>query len=140
MTEPDLAVPPEKPEADSSGKHRHHSHQRRCPECGEEKMERSRRHTVADYALSVFGLRPYRCHNCNYRFHGRRRSRKRPRQKRSRWAQCPRCGGTNVNPIARDKVPHTWENLPWRALPTSGYRCPDCRKRFFDFRRARPGR
>jgi hypothetical protein len=39
-----------------------------------------------------------------------------------------------VNRIARRKVPPTWGNLLWRMTPAYAYRCPECRKRFFDFR------
>jgi predicted RNA-binding Zn-ribbon protein involved in translation (DUF1610 family) len=118
--------------------HKRHPHQRVCPECGEEKVRRSRRRTLLDYLLSLSGLRPYRCRECNQRFYDYSRSRRLPREPRSRWAKCPRCGGTSAYRIARNKVPSTWGNLLWRILPVSGFRCPECRKRFFDYRPQRP--
>jgi len=109
-------------------------HRRVCPECGQ-RVRRSRRRTPADYLLGLFGLRPYRCRECEYRFHTRGREHT---HRRSRWAQCPRCGFAGLDRIARQKVPRTWQNLPWRFLPVSAYRCPECRKRFFDYRSRRP--
>ena len=111
-------------------------HRRVCPECGQSRAYRSRRRGVTDYLLGILGLRPYRCRECEHRFHARRGSR--PRRRRSPWAQCPRCGFENPTRIARKKVSHTWRNLPWRFLPFSAYRCPECRKRFFDYRSRRP--
>jgi predicted RNA-binding Zn-ribbon protein involved in translation (DUF1610 family) len=107
-----------------------------CPKCGEARVRRSRRRTVPDFFLGIFGLQPYRCHECEYRYHSQGRGQARPR--RSRWVQCPRCGATGVDPIARHKVPASWENLPRRILLASAYRCPECRKRFFDRRSRRP--
>ena len=108
--------------------------QRVCPQCGNAQVRRSRRRTVPDFLLGLFGLRPYRCDECDHRYHTRGRT----RRPRSRWAQCPRCGFTGVNPIARHKVPPTWGDLPRRILFFSAYRCPECRKRFFDYRSHQP--
>jgi len=105
-----------------------------CPECGKARARRSRRRSVTDHLLGAFGLRPYRCHECDYRYHARGRTRAR----RSHWAHCPRCGFTGVNRIARQKVPSTWKNFPWRVLSVSAYRCPECRNLFFDYRPQRP--
>ena len=114
--------------------HEGKQHPQACPKCGKAVVRRSRRRTVSDYLLGLFGLRPYRCRECDYRYHSRGRARPR----RSRWAQCPRCGFTGVDPIARHKVPPTWESLPRRILFFSAYRCPECRMRFFDYRPQRP--
>ncbi|MBI4464426.1 MAG: hypothetical protein HY647_06950 [Acidobacteria bacterium] len=103
-----------------------------CPVCKHARVFRSRRRTFYDYFLSLCGLRPYRCHECEHRFHAWRVRRERP--KRARWAQCPRCQSTELVRIARHKVPPTWRNLPWRIWPASAYRCPECRRRFYDFR------
>ena len=118
--------------------HDKHRRQRACPECGETQVRRSRRRSLRDHLLSLIGMRPYRCHDCGHRFHIRGRTRSQPRRKYSRWALCPRCGFSGVSRIARSKVPHTWANLPWRVLPVFSYRCPECRKRFFDYRPAQP--
>jgi DNA-directed RNA polymerase subunit RPC12/RpoP len=107
-----------------------------CPKCGEARVRRSRRRTVPDFLLGIFGLRTYRCHECEYRYHSRGQGQALPR--RSRWVECPRCGFAAVDPIARHKVPPTWVNLPQRMLLYSAYRCPECRKRFFDSRSRRP--
>ena len=109
-------------------------HRRVCPECGKERVYRSRRRTLEDYFLSLVGLSPYRCHACDYRYHAR--GLKRP--KRSRWAQCPRCTFTKVDRIARHKVSPTWGNLVGRLLFFPAYRCPECRNRFFDLRPRQP--
>jgi predicted SprT family Zn-dependent metalloprotease len=52
----------------------------------------------------------------------------------ARWARCPRCHATEINRIARDKVPPSWGNLIWRIVRARAYRCPECRKRFFALR------
>ena len=135
MTPRGTEVPPVEQKAEPR---KQHPYERVCPECGETNVRRSRRRTLRDYLLSLTGLRPYRCHECNHRFHDRSRSRSQARQKYSRWALCPRCTFSGVNRITRDKVPRTWANLPWRLLPIFAYRCPECRKRFFDYRPARP--
>ena len=135
MTPRGTKVPPVEQEAQPP---KRNSRQKVCPECGEMQVRRSRRRTLADYFLSLAGMRPYRCRECSHRFHARNHTRERKPPRRSRYAQCPRCGFTGVNRIARSKVPRTWSNFPWRLLPVSGYRCPECRKRFFDYRAPRP--
>ncbi|OFV98344.1 MAG: hypothetical protein A3H28_17330 [Acidobacteria bacterium RIFCSPLOWO2_02_FULL_61_28] len=110
------------------------AHRRVCPECGKEQVHRSRRRTLSDYLLSLAGLVPYRCHECDHRFHVRRRQ----RTPRSRWASCPRCSSNDLQRVAGKKVPHTWGNLPWRLISIPAYRCPGCRNRFFDIRPQQP--
>jgi hypothetical protein len=130
--------PVAKEPAVDAGTPRQHSRgswrERHCPDCGKSAVRRSRRRTLKDYVAALVGLRPYRCHECNHRYHDRSRARRPPREPYSWRAVCPRCGFTGVNRIPRRKVPPTWGNLPWRMLPAYAYRCPECRKRFFDYR------
>ena len=87
---------------EEKGQPRKRNSQRRvCPKCANESVSRSRRRTVSDYLLALVGLRPYRCRECDYRYHARSRDRGRPRERRSRWAQWPRCRSTDVDRIAR---------------------------------------
>jgi hypothetical protein len=39
-----------------------------CPECKGAAVNRSRRRSVLDHVLSIFGMYPYRCQSCMYRF------------------------------------------------------------------------
>src|SRR5262245_56046783 len=81
-----------------------------CPECGKSSVFRSRRRFPKDHLLSLLGLYPYRCHECNHRYFTRGY-----REKRElRWARCPRCGATEIDHIAKSKVPLTWKNVMWR--------------------------
>lgn len=116
---------------------RAHKHRRVCRVCGHARVYRSRRSTFKDYFLSLLGLRPYKCHECDHRYYAWARARK-ERPQRVRWAQCPRCQSTELVRIARHKVPPTWRNLVWRIWPAFAYRCPECRKRFYDPRPQEP--
>jgi hypothetical protein len=134
LTERPTAAPA--PEDSKERAQRKVGHERLCPECGNASIRRSRRRTVGDYVLMVAGFRPYRCSECNHRYHDRSRARRLPREPLSWVATCPRCGFTGVTRIARNKVPFSWGNLFWKMAPAYAYRCPECRKRFFDFRPA----
>ncbi|MFZ0738208.1 MAG: hypothetical protein WCA98_08815 [Candidatus Acidiferrales bacterium] len=87
-----------------------------------------------DYALSLFGLRPWRCRECDTRFFA--------------WsvipasfvacAHCPRCGRMDLEKIAgRLVVDGTLRRLK-RILGFAAYRCDPCRERFFSLRRYNP--
>jgi hypothetical protein len=41
-----------------------------CPKCGSLDVHRSRRRTVGEKLLSLVGVRPYRCFQCDARFTG----------------------------------------------------------------------
>jgi transposase-like protein len=43
-----------------------------CPRCKQDRVHRSHRAGIADWAASLAGRRPYRCHACNERFLVRR--------------------------------------------------------------------
>ena len=108
-----------------------------CPECGKNSVFRSRRRFPGDHLLSLIGLYPYRCRECDHRFHSRRRSAGRGEGK-LRWARCPRCQSTEIDRISKSKVPPTWTNFLWRWVPVPAYRCPECRQRFYDIRPRKP--
>jgi len=40
-----------------------------CPACEGVDLRRTHRRTVLDWVYSPFTIRPYRCHDCNGRFH-----------------------------------------------------------------------
>ena len=109
----------------------HHGNGQVCPQCGKLRVRRSRRKNLNDYILSLGGLYPYRCRECNFRYHVRRQHRS-PRK--FWWAQCPKCFSTKIQRIAKNKVPVNSTNFLGRVLAFPGYRCPQCRTRFFDAR------
>lgn len=43
----------------------------RCPRCGSEIIHQSRRRTIRDRVRGIFNYRPYRCEDCDLRFHYR---------------------------------------------------------------------
>ena len=107
----------------------HHGDAQVCPQCGKARLRRSRRKNLNDYILSLGGLHPYRCHECNYRYHIRHQSRR-----KIWWAQCPKCFSVKIHRISKNKVPLIGTNFFWRVLAFPAYRCPQCRTRFFDLR------
>lgn len=107
----------------------HHGHEQVCPQCGKVRVRRSRRQNLNDYILFLMGLYPYRCHECNYRYHIRRQHRS---SRKFWWAQCPKCFSTEIQRIAKNKVPVNSTNFLGRILAFPAYRCPQCRTRFFD--------
>jgi len=39
-----------------------------CPNCKTDRAHRTHRRGLKDYAASLFGFYPYRCHDCEHRF------------------------------------------------------------------------
>ena len=106
-----------------------------CPRCRSGRCRRSRRRNWKDYAISVTGLRPWRCRSCELRFLA--------------WsvalpfvgsAHCRRCGNLDLQRVSRDHV-NGWHAGLFRLARVPAFRCSPCRHRFFSVlphRRIRP--
>jgi uncharacterized protein with PIN domain len=84
----------------------------------------------------MIGLRPWRCHTCDYRFYGWRVA-----ATFERYTHCPRCGNFDLERISRERVEDGTMIMLKRWLGFPAYRCDPCRHRFFSvrkFRRIRP--
>jgi hypothetical protein len=88
---------------------------------------------VADLLCTFLGMRPWRCYDCDERFHA--------------WgvpitfvldAHCPRCGKLDLRRIARKQVNGSLLLRPMRWMHFPAYRCEPCRESFFSLRRFRP--
>ncbi len=107
-------------------------HRRICPLCGLRNASRARRRNPREYLISLVGIRPYYCQECEYRFHAFRAPRLRIHI--SPWARCPKCHSPAVEPVSKNRVPHSWGNSVWRMLDIPSYRCSPCRVKFFSIR------
>ena len=96
-----------------------------CPSCRSGRCRRSRRRSWKDYAISMTGVRPWRCRVCGLRFLA--------------WAvalpflgyaHCRRCGNLDLQRVSRDHV-DGWFAWLFRMARVPAYRCAPCRNRFF---------
>ena len=98
-----------------------------CPRCNHPECRRSHRSGFGDYAVSVFGLRPWRCAECGRRFFGT--------QVAIRYmlrAHCSRCGNLDLQRISGRYGEGEFKFL-WRRLGVPAYRCPNCRKHLYSW-------
>ena len=102
-----------------------------CPVCHGERVRRSRRQSLSDYALSTFGVYPWRCSECHERFHSRLMS-----LGDFLHAHCRRCGNHELQRIDPGHVDARF-TLLWRALQIPAFRCEPCRYKFFSIRPVR---
>ncbi len=93
-----------------------------CPKCFSADTRRSHRR-LWERLMPLVKAR--RCRACGQRF---------LRAGRPPFATCPRCGGSEVHAISRDRVPRRLSNLVPRLLGGRAYRCPNCRVHFLDRR------
>ena len=106
-----------------------------CPQCRSGRCRRSRRQSWSDYAISLIGLRPWRCRTCALRFFAWSVA-----YRYLRYTHCRRCGNLDLQRVSRN---HVEGSLAWlgRMLKLPAYRCAPCRNRFFSIlvhRRFRP--
>ena len=106
-----------------------------CPRCRSGRCRRSRRRSWKDYAISLTGLRPWRCRLCELRFFA--------------WSvampylgfvHCRLCGNLDVQRVSREYVTG-WHAWLFRLARVPAFRCAPCRHRFFSLlfhRRLRP--
>jgi hypothetical protein len=107
-----------------------------CPQCRSDNCFRSHRDGIFDFVLTAVGLRPWRCHSCERRFHAWRVA-----AILERFAHCPRCGNFDLEHISRERVEDGTLIFVKRWLRFPAYRCDPCRHRFFsvlEFRRIVP--
>ena len=105
-----------------------------CPACNSTDCRRSRRSGVSDRVLGAARLLPWKCRNCENRFHA--------------WtvppafvlrAHCPKCGNLGIERVARKRVEEGFLAGLRRALHFPAYRCDPCRHKFFSLRPLRQG-
>jgi hypothetical protein len=97
-----------------------------CPQCRSGDCFRSHRDGLIDYAVSIFGLRPWRCHTCDYRYFAGRVA-----VSFSCFVHCPKCGNFDLDIISRERVEAGTLVAVKRWLRFPAYRCDPCRQRFF---------
>src|SRR5208283_463520 len=97
-----------------------------CPQCRSDNCFRSHRDGIFDFVLTAAGLRPWRCHSCERRFHAWRVA-----AVLERFAHCPRCGNFDLEHISRERVEAGTLIFAKRWLRFPAYRCDPCRHRFF---------
>jgi uncharacterized protein with PIN domain len=100
-----------------------------CPQCRSADCFRSHRSGLIDFVCTGLGLRPWRCHTCDFRFHARSVA-----LAFSRYAHCPRCGNFDLERIARGRVEDGLLVYVQRFLGLPAYRCDPCREKFFSLR------
>jgi hypothetical protein len=96
-----------------------------CPICQKTDVRRSRRQTIADHMMSIFGVYPWRCVSCQARFH----SRAMPLGHLIR-AHCPFCGNLELRRISPDLVTAPFSGV-WRLFKIPAFRCDPCRHKYF---------
>lgn len=104
-----------------------------CPLCKTTDARRSRRQSVADYTLSIFGVYPWRCRGCHLRFHARLMP-----LSDSLHLHCPICGNHELKRISHEHVDTPLAFL-WRFLRMPAYRCEPCRHKYFSILPQRSG-
>ena len=70
-----------------------------CPICKQNGARRSRRHSLADYVVSMLGILPWRCRECHARFHARLMP-----LSDALHAHCPHCGNMELQRISPEYV------------------------------------
>jgi hypothetical protein len=100
-----------------------------CPVCHSSGGRRSRRRTWLDYLLGFVGLVPWRCIQCEARFHARAQA-----LRNVRYARCGICGNQELQRISASYVPGIL-SIGARLLGMPALRCDPCRHKFFSFRR-----
>ena len=99
-----------------------------CPACHASNARRSRRRTLSDYLLSITGVLPWRCQECETRFYSRRVP-----LRDVVYARCKICGNLELQRIAPEYVSGVKSIIP-RILRIPALRCAPCRNKFFSMR------
>src|SRR5271168_5289726 len=99
-----------------------------CPACQAAACRRSRRRSVSEYLFSAVGVIPWRCTNCETRFHARAIP-----LRHLLYTRCSICGNLELQRIATGKVLGITSVVGrWLRLPAA--RCVPCRHNFFSLR------
>ena len=99
-----------------------------CPVCHSAGTRRSKRRTVLDYLFSATGIMPWRCEDCEARFHARTKP-----FRQLRFAHCSMCGNLELRPVSAGRV-SGWFSMAGRILRVPALRCEPCRRNFFSVR------
>jgi DNA-directed RNA polymerase subunit RPC12/RpoP len=99
-----------------------------CPACHSSGGRRSRRRTPLDFFLALGGMVPWRCIQCEKRFHARSVA-----LRNMRYARCGICGNLELQKISPEYVPGRFALLA-RMLGLPALRCDPCRHKFFALR------
>jgi DNA-directed RNA polymerase subunit RPC12/RpoP len=83
---------------------------------------------MPDFVLAVVGLVPWRCTQCEKRFHARSTA-----LRNVKYARCGICGNLELQKISPEYVPGPWALLA-RMLGLPALRCDPCRHKFFSLR------
>ena len=102
-----------------------------CPRCEHYGCLRSHRRKI-EYLLSVFGILPWRCVDCQKRFYARRVP-----VRFMLYAHCRHCGNLNLMTIRREKLARELESRVAMWLGARPVRCDDCRNDFAAWRPVR---
>jgi len=100
-----------------------------CPQCRSAECFRSRRSGVFDFLGTAAGLRPWRCHTCDFRFYAWTVA-----VSFAGYAHCMRCGNFDLRRVPADRVPLGVQSFVKRRLGCRAYRCDLCRLKFFSIR------
>jgi DNA-directed RNA polymerase subunit RPC12/RpoP len=100
-----------------------------CPECKSMNCRRSHRRGLREAALSLLGIKPWRCLECDARFWARRMP-----LSLLRYVHCSECGSVWVQKIPGLRVDRDRLGALKQAAGATAYRCPRCRRRFFSIR------
>ncbi|MBZ5528429.1 MAG: hypothetical protein LAN71_11085 [Acidobacteriia bacterium] len=96
-------------------------------------MRRSRRRSLQDHFLGLWGVLPWRCTECKLRFHARAVT-----LREMFYAHCPICGNRDLEAAAPWRFHGPWAGVA-RGLRLRGVRCDLCRENFFTILPVRRG-
>jgi DNA-directed RNA polymerase subunit RPC12/RpoP len=99
-----------------------------CPACHAGGSRRSRRRSVIDYVFAAVGMVPWRCVQCEKRFHARSVA-----LRNVRYARCAICGNLELQKISPQYVAGPLSFFA-RLLELPALRCDPCRHKFFSMR------
>ncbi|MBL8209153.1 MAG: hypothetical protein JNK87_00495 [Bryobacterales bacterium] len=100
-----------------------------CPSCGSKHVRHSRRLSIPERIISLFGYHTLRCNDCKHRF----------RQKVWHlrdwiWSRCPRCYRTDLSTWSEEHYSPKTRTLIKLRLGAKRLRCEYCRFNFAGFR------
>jgi len=105
-----------------------------CPRCGNYSGLRSHRRKI-EYLLSILGILPWRCADCQKRFYARHVP-----LRYLLYAHCGRCGNLELMSVRREKLAGQLEARLAMWLGARPVRCDPCRNDFTTWRPLRQAR
>ena len=100
-----------------------------CPQCGSKQLRLSHRRGFSQRLLSIAGIFPFRCRQCDHRFTA-------PIWSFSgiRYARCPKCYRMELSTWSEQYYRPPWLTVTKLRLGATPYRCEYCRCNFASFR------